>query len=852
MTALMWMLTWLLQVLSVMSELPKPEKLKITSKDFIHILTWEPGQGTPIEVYYNVTITGDRDSSSKSVAGCQGVQNPLVCNLTEAFKDQTQNYFTHVTAILGQQTSLPANLKGFRPMSDTELDTPLLTVTPCGRNLCVELQPPVEQLREIYEKITYNLQIQSKGEDRVQVKGIRSLEKQIVEHLAPGRQYCVSVCFADTLESRQSNYSQPVCAFTTGIIPADPWISAGLCVLVIFLVVVGVFLFSTGFICLKRRPLPLVLTSIHHTDEALVNALFSTSLSSLVNVKPAQPSTGEKRLKQSSSDESDEESETERISESYRLWGGANRLPPSSSSSSSLPALLSPEPVPQLFISSDQTPDSAEKHSSVVPNNLLNKDTDSSSSSRQSVATIKQKEEKEQIEEAMVLGDGGSQNVNLLTLTFGRQEEEEEEQDLKPNVAKVETEAPYSSEECRIVSVQPSQIGESRKIIVETSSCSTDEEEEDEEEEEEEEEEEDSGYMKRPFVCSNPKPSRVIATHNTIHGGMMGLWLLLLLHLHLGNAPRTEDVCVSLPAPSSISISSFNMEHTLSFLPGPGTPPETHFTVQIIHHRKNSWRPVTGCLELRAGQTCNLTRVFKDLYDHYRARVQAYTPTQTSNWTLSAWFLPLSDTVLGPPDVTVSGCGNCLTVQLRVPTKELPQNLQLKDLYKRIIFRVQRTRDGAQFTLTLDYEEENVITYLQSGVEYCVSVSATGSVSSNPVYSKPYCAFTSPPSTKSSCTLYVVLGLAGVFCMLGFLIIGLLIYGGQMSLKLPIHLTRRLSYILIQGQKRGSTRPELSGPFSASQLHETGSASCLLTAHSPVEAVNSSEVEEEDCGLVPN
>ncbi|KAK2839397.1 hypothetical protein Q5P01_013137 [Channa striata] len=328
----------------------------------------------------------------------------------------------------------------------------------------------------------------------------------------------------------------------------------------------------------------------------------------------------------------------------------------------------------------------------------------------------------------------------------------------------------------------------------------------------------------------------------------MGLWLLLLLHLHLGNW------CMSLPAPSSVFISSINMEHTLRFLPAPGTPPETHFTVQIISSRKSSWRPVMRCLELTVGQTCNLTRMFKDPYEHYQARIQAFTPAQTSSWTLSGWFQPLSDTVLGPPDVTVSGCGNCLTVLLRVPTKELHQDLQLKDLYRGVIFHVQRTRDGAQFTLTLPYKEENEITYLQSGVEYCVSVSATGLINSNPVSSKPYCAFTSPPSSKSSCSLYVVFGLVGVFCMLGILSIGWLVCSGQMSPKLPRqHLSRSLSYVLLQGQKHGGARPEFSGHFLTSQLHETGSVSCLLTALSPGQAVmNSSELQEKDCRLAPN
>ncbi len=44
----------------------------------------------------------------------------------------------------------------------------------------------------------------------------KSLRRRILEDLASGRQYCVSVCFSDSLVLRESNYSQPVCAFTPG------------------------------------------------------------------------------------------------------------------------------------------------------------------------------------------------------------------------------------------------------------------------------------------------------------------------------------------------------------------------------------------------------------------------------------------------------------------------------------------------------------------------------------------------------------------------------------------------------------------------------------------------------------
>ncbi|XP_063744617.1 interferon alpha/beta receptor 2-like isoform X2 [Eleginops maclovinus] len=312
----------------------------------------------------------------------------------------------------------------------------------------------------------------------------------------------------------------------------------------------------------------------------------------------------------------------------------------------------------------------------------------------------------------------------------------------------------------------------------------------------------------------------------------MKLWMmLLLLQLHLGNAPWMKEVSVSLPAPSNVSISSFNMEHILSFLPGPGTPSDARFTVQFLRLRKSQWKPLAACAKLTAGQKCNLTRAFKDHFEHYQARVQAFTLTQTSNWTVLGGFQPLTDTVLGPVDVSLSGCGNCLLLRLRFPTA-----MEVGLIYRQMVLKMRRTRDDVQFSLSLPYKEETVIPYLQPGVEYCVTVSISSLFTIKTVFSGPHCAFTSSPPSRSSHVL--MLGLLAAVCALGLLLMVLHFYGLQRLEVLRKCLSTTVSYILLQCQRGRGAPIELSGQMSAVQRLKEGSADCLLTAHRPLRSAS--------------
>ncbi|KAM6978386.1 interferon alpha/beta receptor 2-like [Tautogolabrus adspersus] len=310
MAALIWMLTWLSPVLPAMIELPPPVNLNLTSDHLIHMLRWGRGAGTPPGVSYSVSVIPDTGTSWIPVPECQTVQDPLVCNLTEVFSDPSQVYFTSVRAQLEAMTSPTVSYPGFQPIRDTLLAPPLLSVTPCGRILCVHLKPPRQHLRHVYEHLKYRLRVSSREDTLQFFKDSVSLGDLVLEDVSPGREYCVSVF---VLELTQSDYSRQVCVITSSTFNTDVLVSAFLCVFVLCGALTVALLVYAGFICLKRRPLPSVLTSLHHIEEVpVLTAPCTSSFSPLYNVKTQAPPAGHKRSHTSSSSEhSEEESEDE-------------------------------------------------------------------------------------------------------------------------------------------------------------------------------------------------------------------------------------------------------------------------------------------------------------------------------------------------------------------------------------------------------------------------------------------------------------------------------------------------------------------------------------------------------------
>ncbi|XP_034160633.2 interferon alpha/beta receptor 2 isoform X2 [Pangasianodon hypophthalmus] len=199
----------------------------------------------------------------------------------------------------------------------------------------------------------------------------------------------------------------------------------------------------------------------------------------------------------------------------------------------------------------------------------------------------------------------------------------------------------------------------------------------------------------------------------------------------------------SLPSPQNVTIVSFNLEHKLTWTPGPGTAAFTHFRVQSYNQKRKLWISVKSCSDVQIGESCDLTKSFKEMFGVYQARVQAFNQVQESNWTTSKFFTPLLDTTLGPPLVSLTGCGNCLLLKLSPPASVEQNHDPLTNFFQEYTVTVSRTRDKAQFGMKAS-NGENLINYLEPGVEYCITATAVTSFKNLALPSEPHCTYTSP------------------------------------------------------------------------------------------------------------
>nr|AXE71845.1 CRFB3b [Acipenser dabryanus] len=346
-------------------------------------------------------------------------------------------------------------------------------------------------------------------------------------------------------------------------------------------------------------------------------------------------------------------------------------------------------------------------------------------------------------------------------------------------------------------------------------------------------------------------------------------FLKIMCFLHL-----VPIASCKFPAPVNVTLSSHDFQHILRWEPGPGTPERVQYRVR---YNSIKWFLMKSCLNVTSTRECDLTVVFDDVNEHYATQVQAFNETQHSDWTsMSSTFKPLSDTVLGPPEVSVSGCGDCLSLQIKPPRGKGKKTLLT--LYHQFDYSigVQNMKDGRKFSEQLEKWKGTVnhsIKLLEPGTEYCVTVRMyRAGLNMNSKPCEPQCAFTSPePVSKGNTshreymkysnlmetwiskaqvmpgTVPVVLVSLFIIFLLMALVVSSLVYSGFLC-SLKANLPQVLASFTVDGAslKRVSVPEGCTVVEHASLFHNH----CSIKKRNSQKLLDASESEHSDSGEI--
>ncbi|KAM4608347.1 cytokine receptor family member b1 [Polymixia lowei] len=236
----------------------------------------------------------------------------------------------------------------------------------------------------------------------------------------------------------------------------------------------------------------------------------------------------------------------------------------------------------------------------------------------------------------------------------------------------------------------------------------------------------------------------------------------------------------SLPAPANLTMESRNFHYVLHWDPGPGTPPGTQY--KIFRRCKN----ITKQLKNHSNTTTRYKLKKLNIESECRFHVQAsYNQSQSRESNVIA-FLPFRDTVIGPPELSLAGCGNCIEVNISLP--ETGSNVTKILKFYGASFKIFWKKTGESLVSSSPASSsESIVNNLEAGVEYCVQVHIMINTNTNTEPSDWTCVFTSKLEPRR---VPVVLGTMAVLLIIGGLvlisIIMSLVYAGFLcKLKAP-------------------------------------------------------------------
>ncbi|XP_009326218.1 PREDICTED: interferon alpha/beta receptor 2 [Pygoscelis adeliae] len=194
--------------------------------------------------------------------------------------------------------------------------------------------------------------------------------------------------------------------------------------------------------------------------------------------------------------------------------------------------------------------------------------------------------------------------------------------------------------------------------------------------------------------------------------------------------------------PHDLQMKSCNFQHILSWQAKSDPTVPTYY--RVLYTDRRNWKTAKQCSNITQ-LSCNLTDDFNKIFPEYSALVQSFIGTEVFNSSV-LHFTPFTDTYLGPPEVNISSCLNCINVTIKLPTSHFRENgklLSLIDIYKELDYGITlKTVDGEHKRSRKKTTEEifsTVIEELYPNRNYCVSVMLTASLNQRSIPSAWKC-----------------------------------------------------------------------------------------------------------------
>ncbi|XP_063249381.1 interferon alpha/beta receptor 2 isoform X2 [Prinia subflava] len=218
--------------------------------------------------------------------------------------------------------------------------------------------------------------------------------------------------------------------------------------------------------------------------------------------------------------------------------------------------------------------------------------------------------------------------------------------------------------------------------------------------------------------------------------------------------------------PYDLRMDSHNFQHILSWQAERDPAVPANYNVLYRDRRSQHWVSAQQCSGI-AQLSCELTQEFKDTSTMYAALVQSIGGAQVLNSSV-LFFEPFTETILGPAEVNITSCPNCINVTIKLPTSHLRQNgkvQSLTDIYKELYYDITlKSQDGEHKRprqITTEEVFSTVIEELYPGRNYCVSVVLTASLNRHSSPS-PWKCLTAGPEARQG---YHEVAVAGAVCV---------------------------------------------------------------------------------------